>query len=67
MLYTDGVLASPDPRVADDPAWLAEELSAAAGDPSEEIAARLASTAIRRQGGKPRDDIAIVVLRRKGE
>lgn len=64
VLYTDGVLATEDRRGADDPGWLAKELGRWAGAPSARIAEGLARAAIDRQGGAPRDDIAVLVLRR---
>jgi serine phosphatase RsbU (regulator of sigma subunit) len=64
VLYTDGMLENRDRRKADDPAWLAEQLSSAAGSSADEIADKLTKAAIRRQGGEPRDDIAVLVLRR---
>jgi serine phosphatase RsbU (regulator of sigma subunit) len=66
ILYTDGVL---DVRNADergDPDWLADQLAAYAGKSADEIAEALAQAAIRRHGGEPRDDIAILVLNRRG-
>jgi serine phosphatase RsbU (regulator of sigma subunit) len=66
ILYTDGVL---DVRNADergDPDWLADQLAAYAGKSADEIAEALAQAAIRRHGGEPRDDIAILVLNRLG-
>ncbi len=66
VLYTDGVLSASDRRASDDPDWLIEHLTELAGQPAEEVAERLAAAAIRRQNGAPRDDIAVVVLRRRG-
>jgi serine phosphatase RsbU (regulator of sigma subunit) len=66
VLYTDGVLEVGDRSGEDDPNWLAEQLSAAAGASAEELASKLAEAAIKRQAGNPRDDIAILVLRRQG-
>jgi serine phosphatase RsbU (regulator of sigma subunit) len=66
ILYTDGVL---DVRNADergDPDWLAHQLAAYAGKSADEIAEALAQAAIKRHGGEPRDDIAILVLNRRG-
>jgi len=45
--------------------WLAGELAKVAGEDPERIAEQVATAAIRRQGGEPRDDIALLVLRRK--
>jgi hypothetical protein len=50
----------------DDPGWLARRLEGAAGGSADEVASKLAEAAIRRSGGEPRDDIAILVLRRRG-
>jgi serine phosphatase RsbU (regulator of sigma subunit) len=66
VLYTDGMLATRDVKQADDPRWLANELAKTAGMPAAEIAKKLAAAAIQRQGGEPRDDIAVLVLRRTG-
>jgi serine phosphatase RsbU (regulator of sigma subunit) len=65
VLYTDGVLEVGDRSGQDDPNWLAEQLSAAAGASADELASKLAEAAIKRQAGNPRDDIAILVLRRQ--
>ena len=66
ILYTDGMLDVRDRKKRDDPAWLEKQLEKAAGRNAEEIAERLARAAIRRHGGEPRDDIAILVLHRLG-
>ncbi|MGH2923766.1 MAG: PP2C family protein-serine/threonine phosphatase [Solirubrobacterales bacterium] len=67
LLYTDGLLAGGKDRPsAHEEDWLATQLGKVAGDPPERIAKRIASAAIRRQGGEPRDDIALLVLRRRG-
>jgi serine phosphatase RsbU (regulator of sigma subunit) len=64
VLYTDGVLDAGDRSQSDDPDWLARQLAGSAGNNAEQIAERLASAAVKRQGGEPRDDIAILVLHR---
>jgi sigma-B regulation protein RsbU (phosphoserine phosphatase) len=64
VLYTDGMLASHDRKAADDPGWLAKQLAKSAGKTPEQIATKLSTAAIRRQGGEPRDDIAVLVLQR---
>jgi serine phosphatase RsbU (regulator of sigma subunit) len=66
VLYTDGMLDLRDRSSEDDPGWLARRLEGAAGCSAEEVASKLAEAAIRRNGGEPRDDIAILVLRRRG-
>jgi serine phosphatase RsbU (regulator of sigma subunit) len=66
ILYTDGMLDVGDRSKRDDPDWLSEELAKSAGEGADEIAEHLAQEAIRRQGGEPRDDIAILVLHRTG-
>jgi serine phosphatase RsbU (regulator of sigma subunit) len=66
ILYTDGVLDAGDRSKSDDPDWLAKQLAAAAGASADEIAEHLASAAVKRHGGEPRDDIAILVLHRTG-
>jgi serine phosphatase RsbU (regulator of sigma subunit) len=66
ILYTDGVLDVSDRSQRDDPGWLTKELSESAGMSADEIAERLAQAAIKRHGGEPRDDIAVLVLHRNG-
>ena len=66
VLYTDGVLDVSDRRQRDDPDWLTEELSRFAGKSADEIAERLAQAAIKRHGGEPPDDIALLVVHRNG-
>lgn len=65
ILYTDGMLDVRD-RSRDDPDWLPKELGKAAGKSADQIAERLAQAAIKRHGGQPRDDIAVLVLNRRG-
>ena len=66
ILYTDGMLDVRDRRANDDPDWLSKQVAKTAGGDADEIAERLAQAAIRRHGGEPRDDIAILVLHRRG-
>jgi serine phosphatase RsbU (regulator of sigma subunit) len=66
ILYTDGVLDVRDAGERGDPDWLADQLAAYAGKSADEIAEGLSQAAIRRHGGEPRDDIAILVLKRRG-
>jgi serine phosphatase RsbU (regulator of sigma subunit) len=66
ILYTDGMLDVRDRSGGDDPDWLPDELGKAAGKSADEIAERLSRAAIERHGGEPRDDIAILVLHRRG-
>jgi serine phosphatase RsbU (regulator of sigma subunit) len=66
ILYTDGMLDVGDRSQADDPDWLAAQLASAAGGSADEIAEDLAQAAVKRHGGEPRDDIAILVLHRNG-
>jgi sigma-B regulation protein RsbU (phosphoserine phosphatase) len=66
VLYTDGMLDVRDRSQGDDPDWLPTQLAGAAGRSAEEIADELAEAAITRHGGEPRDDIAILVLHRRG-
>jgi serine phosphatase RsbU (regulator of sigma subunit) len=65
ILYTDGLLDLGDRSVSDDPDWLAKHLTNAAGASADEIAEQLAQSAVKRHGGEPRDDIAILVLHRR--
>jgi serine phosphatase RsbU (regulator of sigma subunit) len=66
ILYTDGMLDARDRMEPDDPEWLARQLAQAAGKSAEEIAEALSVAAVARHGGEPRDDIAILVLHRRG-
>jgi len=66
VLYTDGMLDLGDRSDKDDPDWLRRQLERAAGGSADEVASKLAEAAIKRNGGEPRDDIAILVLRRSG-
>ena len=66
ILYTDGVLDVRDAGERGDPDWLADQLAAYAGKSADEIAEAVAQAAIKRHGGEPRDDIAILVLNRRG-
>jgi serine phosphatase RsbU (regulator of sigma subunit) len=66
ILYTDGMLDVGDRRKRTDPDWLAKQLAKAAGMTADQIAEQLSRAAIKRQGGEPRDDIAILVLHRRG-
>jgi serine phosphatase RsbU (regulator of sigma subunit) len=66
ILYTDGVLDVRDAGERGDPDWLADQLAAYAGKSADEIAEAVAQAAIKRHGGEPRDDIAILVLSRRG-
>jgi sigma-B regulation protein RsbU (phosphoserine phosphatase) len=65
VFYTDGMLELRDRSGKHDPDWLAKQLAEANGASADEVAQRLAEAAIRRQGGEPRDDIAVLVLRRR--
>jgi serine phosphatase RsbU (regulator of sigma subunit) len=67
ILYTDGVLDIRDRSSADDPDWLVKEVGKSAGKSADEIAERLSKAAIERHGGEPRDDIAVLVLHRRGK
>jgi serine phosphatase RsbU (regulator of sigma subunit) len=66
ILYTDGVLDVRDRPGRGDPDWLAKQIAQSAGKSADEIAEALAAAAIKRHGGEPRDDIAILVLHRSG-
>ncbi|HEY3191419.1 MAG TPA: GAF domain-containing SpoIIE family protein phosphatase [Solirubrobacterales bacterium] len=66
ILYTDGMLDVRDRSERDDPDWLPHQLATFAGESADEIAEHLAQAAIKRHGGEPRDDIAILVLHRNG-
>ncbi len=66
ILFTDGMLDVRDRSGSDDPEWLANQVAKSAGESADEIAEHLAQAAIKRHGGEPRDDIAILVLHRNG-
>jgi serine phosphatase RsbU (regulator of sigma subunit) len=66
ILYTDGMLDVRDRSEGDDPDWLEKELGKATGKSADEIAEALAQAAIKRHGGEARDDIAVLVLNRRG-
>jgi serine phosphatase RsbU (regulator of sigma subunit) len=66
ILYTDGMLDVRDRSDRDDPDWLEKELGKAAGKSADQIAETLAQAAIKRHGGEARDDIAVLVLNRRG-
>ena len=64
VLFTDGLLDARDRSGQADEGWPARMLRKANGHSAEWIADQLLDAALERQGGEPRDDIAIVVLRR---
>jgi serine phosphatase RsbU (regulator of sigma subunit) len=64
VLFTDGLLESRDRLGATDLAWPEKVLTGTNGDSAQRVADRLLEAALKRQGGVPRDDIAVVVLRR---
>ena len=66
ILYTDGMLDVRDRSTGDDPEWLSHELAKSRGKSADEIAEDLAQAAVKRHGGEPRDDIAVLVLHRRG-
>jgi len=63
VLYTDGVTEAGAPENPFGEERLAELLSGCAGALADEIAERVVDTAIAIQDGRPRDDIAVLVLR----
>jgi serine phosphatase RsbU (regulator of sigma subunit) len=67
ILYTDGVLDVRDTAERGDPDWLTTELAEFEGKGADQLAEALADAAIKRHGGEPRDDIAILVLHRSGD
>jgi serine phosphatase RsbU (regulator of sigma subunit) len=66
VFYTDGVVESRGRGDVLDEAGLAGLVSACAGRAADVIAARVEEAALRSQGGRPRDDIAVLVLRVAG-
>lgn len=69
VLYTDGMIEPRDRTDldGDNPDWLERQLAGASGEGADQVAERLATAAIERQGGEPRDDIAVLVLYRSGQ
>jgi serine phosphatase RsbU (regulator of sigma subunit) len=67
ILYTDGMLDVGDRSKADQPDWLAKQVARVAGKSADEIAQKLTQAAVKRHGGEPRDDIAVLVLHRSGK
>jgi serine phosphatase RsbU (regulator of sigma subunit) len=67
VLYTDGMIEPRDRTGSDRPEWLDEQLAKTFGESADEVAEDLAAAAIERQGGEPRDDIAVLVLHRSGK
>jgi serine phosphatase RsbU (regulator of sigma subunit) len=66
ILYTDGILDVRNTEERGDPKWFNQQIAEFAGKSADEIAEALADAAIKRHGGEPRDDIAILVLHRNG-
>jgi PAS domain S-box-containing protein len=66
VFYTDGVIEGRGAnRVLDEEA-LAELVATCVGAPADAIAAHVEDAAVEAQGGSPRDDIAVLVLRVAG-
>jgi PAS domain S-box-containing protein len=63
VFYTDGVIESRGDSPVLDERRLAELVGTCAGDGADAIAARVEEAAVLSQGGRPRDDIAVLVLR----
>jgi PAS domain S-box-containing protein len=63
VFYTDGVIEGRGANGLLDEAGLLELLSSCAGAPADAIANRIEDAALAAQGGSPRDDIAVLVLR----
>ena len=64
VFYTDGVIESrPDSNGVLDERRLAELVATCAGESPDAIAARIEDAAVMSQNGRPRDDIAVLVLR----
>ena len=62
VFYTDGVIEDRGDGGLEEE-QLMELLSGCAGEGADAIAARVEDEAVRSQGGHPRDDIAVLVLR----
>ncbi len=64
VFYTDGVIESrPDSNGVLDERRLGELVATCAGESPDAIAARIEDAAVMSQNGRPRDDIAVLVLR----
>ncbi len=63
VFYTDGVIEGRGPDNSLDEEGLAHLVAACAGEGADAIAARIEDAAVAAQGGSPRDDIAVLVLR----
>ena len=63
VFYTDGVIESRGEGNVLDERRLAELVATCAGTGADAIAARVEEAAVLSQGGRPRDDIAVLVLR----
>jgi PAS domain S-box-containing protein len=63
VFYTDGVIEGRGAEQPFDESSLVELLAGCAGAGADAIAARLEDAAVSAQGGSPRDDIAVLVLR----
>ena len=63
VFYTDGVIESRGDANVLDERRLAELVATCAGTGADAIAARVEEAAVLSQGGRPRDDIAVLVLR----
>ena len=63
IFFTDGVIEPRGPGATIDEARLAELVAACAGRGADAIAAEIEQAALSSHGGRPRDDIAVLVLR----
>jgi PAS domain S-box-containing protein len=63
VFYTDGVIESRSDATVLDERRLAELVATCAGTGADAIAAKVEEAAVLSQGGRPRDDIAVLVLR----
>jgi sigma-B regulation protein RsbU (phosphoserine phosphatase) len=66
VFYTDGVIEGRGASVLLDEDGLSRLLAECAGAGADAIAARVEDAAVAAQGGNPRDDIAVLVLRVAG-
>jgi PAS domain S-box-containing protein len=66
VFYTDGVVEGRGVNGPLDETGLSHLLAACAGEGADAIAARVEEAALAASGGKPRDDIAVLVLRVAG-
>jgi serine phosphatase RsbU (regulator of sigma subunit) len=64
LLYTDGLLDAHAPASAHRPSDVADVLASCKGLPAADVLARIETAMLRAGDGPPRDDVALLALRR---